>query len=93
MKVPVILVLTALMISAFAAAVEKTDGFVCPVFNKDSEAGEKNPNAVQIADNDFTIIGPEVSVPVHATNGNGAGSPAGEHSSPQDSDYTAIWSG
>jgi hypothetical protein len=77
----------------FAARPETTDGFVCPVFNDNSQAGAHNPNAVQIAGGDFTIIGPNVTVPVHATNGNGAGSPGGPHSSPGDSDYTAIWSG
>jgi hypothetical protein len=77
----------------FAAAPETTDGFVCPVFNDGSAAGEHNPNAVQIGGGDYTVIGPNVSVPIHATNGNGAGSPGGDHSTPGDSDYTAIWSG
>jgi len=81
--------------AAFAAGgpPEKTDGFVCPVFNANSQAGAKNPNAVEIGGGDYTILGPNVSVPVHATNGDGEGSPPGPHSSPGDSDYTAIWSG
>lgn len=66
-------------------------GFVCPVFNPDSAVGEHNPNAVQIGDGDYSIIGPDVSVPANATNGDGAGSPPGPHSSPGDTDYTAIW--
>ena len=33
------------------------------------------------------------TVPAHATNGDGAGTPGGAHSSPGDSDYTAVWSG
>jgi hypothetical protein len=85
-------VLAAFPAAGFAQAV-KTDGFVCPVFKPDSAAGAKNPNAVQIAGGDSTILGPNVSVPLRATNGDGAGSPGGAHSSPGDSDYTAIWSG
>ena len=64
---------------------------VCPVFNSNSQAGLKNPNAVLIGGGDYTILGPNVSVPTGATNGNGAGSPGGAHSTPGDSDYTAIW--
>ena len=76
---------------AGAAPVEKVEGFVCPVFNSNSAVGEHNPNAVPIANGDYTILGPTVNVPMHATNGNGVGSPGGPHSSPGDSDYTAIW--
>jgi len=76
-----------------AAAVEKTDGFVCPVFNSTSAVGEHNPNAVGIYGGDYTVLGPEVSIPIKATNGDGAGSPEGEHSVPGDSDYTAVWAG
>jgi len=78
---------------ALAAPVEKTNGFVCPVFNPKSAVGEHNPNAVPIFGGDYTIPGPNVSVPLNATNGNGAGSPVGPHSAPGDTDYTAIWSG
>jgi hypothetical protein len=74
-----------------AAPPEITDGFVCPVFNDGSAVGEHNPNAVQIGGGDYTIIGPDVRVPTHATNGDGAGSPGGAHSSPGDTDYTALW--
>ncbi len=72
---------------------EKTDGFVCPVFNDGSAVGENNPNAVQIGGGDYTIVGPEVSVPTNATNQDGAGTPGGDHASPGDSDYTAVWAG
>ena len=65
-------------------------GFVCPVFHS-AAVGAHNPNAVQIAGGDYSIIGPDVYVPSHATNGDGAGSPMGAHSSPGDTDYTAIW--
>lgn len=80
------------LFSSFLVAAQpvKTDGFVCPVFKSDA-VGLHNPNAQPIADGDYTIVGPDVSVPIHATNGNGAGSPGGPHSSPGDTDYTAIW--
>ncbi|MBI2451967.1 hypothetical protein HYV50_02705 [Candidatus Pacearchaeota archaeon] len=81
------------MLIVSADPVEKTEGFVCPVFNSNSAVGEHNPNAVQIGQGDYSVIGPDVSVPVHATNGDGAGTPGGEHSSPGDSDYSAAWSG
>lgn len=77
---------------SLAAEPEKTD-FVCPVFNSNSAVGEKNPNAIPIAGGDYTIVGPHIGVPDNATNGDGAGSPGGDHSSPGDSDYSAIWSG
>ncbi|MBI2045205.1 hypothetical protein HYT23_04055 [Candidatus Pacearchaeota archaeon] len=73
-----------------ASAPEKTDAFICPVFNSGA-VGMHNPNAVPIADGDYTILGPYVVVPVHATNGNGAGNPGGIHSGPGDTDYTPIW--
>jgi len=83
-----LLVLPAL---ASAAPVEKTDGFVCPVFNDQSAVGEHNPQAVEIGGGDYTVAGPDVSVPSHATNQDGEGTPGGEHASPGDTDYTAIW--
>lgn len=81
--------------AAFAAGgpPETTEGFVCPVFNSDSAVADKNPIAFEIAGGDYTIAGPDVSVPLHATNGDGAGSPMGEHSAPGDTDYTAVWAG
>ena len=85
--------LSLLALSGFGFAVEKTDGFVCPVFNSGSAVGEKNPNAIEIGGGDYTILGPNVSVPINATNGDGSGTPGGAHSSPGDTDYTAIWSG
>jgi hypothetical protein len=88
--------LTALVLasnSALAAPVEKTDGFVCPVFNENSAVGMKNPNAVAIGEGHYTIPGPDVSVPLLATNGDGSGTPPGPHSEPGDTDYTAVWAG
>ncbi len=67
----------------------KVDGFVCPVLS--AVVGEHNPNAVAIGEGHYSIIGPNVSVPVHATNDNGAGTPPGPHAAPGDKNYTAIW--
>jgi len=75
---------------------EKTDGFVCPVLGGQAggDHGNSSPKPiVGISNDDSTVIGPDVSVPEHATNDNGAGSPGGDHASPGDSDYTAIWGG
>jgi hypothetical protein len=73
----------------------KTDGFVCPVFNENSAVGEHNPNAIGIGGGDYSLIPTgepkTISVSVGATNGDGEGSPGGAHSSPGDTDYTAIW--
>ena len=87
----IVLMVAALSSSVFAAPRERGEGFVCPVFNTNSQAGHKNPNAVGIAGGDFTIIGPEVKVPIHATNDNGNGSSGGAHVSPGDKNYTPIW--
>ena len=68
--------------------------FVCPVLG--GQAGE-NGNATVFATPPaggfYSIIGPEVSVPTHATNDDGAGSPGpgGTFLSPGDVGYTAIW--
>ena len=51
------IVMLSLSFTTFAA-VEKTDGFVCPVFNDNSKVGEKNPNAIQIAGGDYTVLDP-----------------------------------
>jgi len=77
------------MDSVAAGGVATVDGFVCPVISTDAVLN--SPNGVAIAGGDYTIAGPDVSIPLHATNGGGAGSPGGAHSSPGDTDYTAIW--
>ncbi len=74
---------------ALAEQPETTDGFVCPVI--ETEAVLNSPHGAAIGEGHFTILGPDVSVPVHATNGDGAGVPPGPHSEPGDTDYTAIW--
>lgn len=73
-----------------AGGVEKVDGFVCPVIS--TSAVLNSPRAAgPIGEGDYTILGPNVSIPLNATNGDGAGSPGGPYSNPGDTDYTAIW--
>jgi hypothetical protein len=79
----------AQMDSVAAAGVETVDGFVCPVITTESVL--HSPKAAVIGEGHYTIGGPDVSVPLHATNGEGAGTPPGPHSQPGDTDYTAIW--
>jgi len=62
--------------------------FVCPVISTDAVLNAKN--GVEI-NGTYSVVGPTVSVPVHATNGDGTGSPGGTFSSPGDTNYTAIW--
>lgn len=71
------------------AAVETTDGFVCPVISTDAVLN--SPKGAAIGEGHYTILGPNVHVPVHATNDNGEGSPGGPHAAPGDEGYTAIW--
>jgi hypothetical protein len=79
----------AQMDAVTAGGVERVDGFVCPVIT--TAAVLNSPKGMAISEGHYTIGGPDVSIPVHATNGDGAGSPAGPHSQPGDTDYTAIW--
>ena len=78
------------MDNVVAGGVEKVDGFVCPVISTDAVLNSVN-GAGPIGEGDYTILGPNVSIPLHATNGDGAGSPGGPYSNPGDTDYTAIW--
>jgi hypothetical protein len=73
----------------FAAPAERVDGFVCPVISTDAVLN--SPRAGTLSGGDYTIGGPDVSVPIHATNANGSGTPGGDHSQPGDTDYSAIW--
>lgn len=78
---------------AAAAPPDTTTGFVCPVLGGNAGANAAGP-IVQIGGGDFSVIGPDVTVPIHATNDNGAGDPtSANHASPGDTDYTAIWAG
>ena len=62
--------------------------FVCPVINTDAVLNAKNGIMINGA---YSVKGPDVSVPGHATNDNGGGSPGGTFASPGDTSYTAIW--
>ena len=80
--------------AVFADALQENEGFVCPVLG--GQAGDPHGNSapvkiVPIAGGDYTIGGPDVNVPEHATNDEGEGSPGGDHASPGDPGYTAIW--
>ena len=80
--------------SAFAAEPETTDGFICPVLGGQAggDHGNSSPDRfVTIGGGDTTIIGPEVNVPIHATNDDGDGTPGGDHTSPGDENYSPIW--
>ena len=82
--------LTAAQMDTVAAGgVQTVDGFVCPVISTDAVLN--SVNGIAIAGGDYSILGPDVSVPVHATNADGAGSPGGAHAAPGDTNYTAIW--
>jgi hypothetical protein len=72
-----------------SAAVDKVDGFVCPVIQTDAVLNSTKGG--EISGGDYTIGGPNVSVPIHATNADGAGTPSGSHSQPGDTDYSAVW--
>ncbi len=76
--------------SVAAAGVETVAGFVCPVISTENVLHAKNGGSLGI-EGYYTVGGPDVTVPVHATNNNGAGSPGGPFSKPGDTTYTAIW--
>ena len=81
---------TAQLDSVAAAGVETVDGFVCPVIKTDNVL--HSPKSGTLGGGEYyTIGGPNVSVPMHATNDNGAGSPAGPFATPGDTSYTAVW--
>lgn len=75
--------------SVAAGGVERVGGFVCPVITTDAVLN--SPNGAAIGGGDYSIIGPDVAVPLHATNDAGAGTPGGAHAQPGDTNYTAIW--
>lgn len=74
-----------------AGGVELVDGFVCPVISTENVLNSPKSGALGI-EGFYTIGGPDVTVPMFATNGDGAGSPGGPFSMPTETDYTAIWS-
>jgi len=82
----------AQMDSVAAAGVDTVNGFVCPVITTENVLHAKNGGELGI-EGFYTIGGPDVTVPVHATNGDGAGRPSGNpfFAQPGDTNYTAIW--
>lgn len=80
----------AQMDSVAAAGVETVNGFVCPVITTENVLNSPKGGELGI-EGFYTIGGPDVTVPVRATNGDGAGHPGGPFSQPGDTNYTAIW--
>lgn len=76
-------------------SIQFVDGFVCPVII--TPAVTHSPNSESIGEGHYTIIGPDVTVPLRATTsdgeggGAGSGTPGGPHAQPGDVGYTAIW--
>ena len=98
-KLTLSVALTTLLLSSGAYAAPVTlslaqmdtvsgGAFVCPVISTSAVLNAKNGIQINGA---YSILGPNVSVPVNATNDNGAGSPGGTFASPGDTSYTAIW--
>jgi hypothetical protein len=90
--------------SAMAAPPERVgdDAFVCPVLNVPDQAVDSSGTFGELGDTGQYTLGPgnagstdtfNGNVPLNATNGDGAGTPGVDHSSPGDTDYSAIWSG
>lgn len=88
--------------SAVAAPPDRaSDPFVCPVLSVSDQAVAQSGRFNSIGNGEYTFAPGAAgsaetfngNVPDLATNADGAGSPGGAHSSPGDSDYTAIWSG
>jgi hypothetical protein len=97
LAIPSVLFADSHKVSTFVCPVLKDVG----TRDDTSNAFEKSTNFFPIGD-DYSILpgkaggdpgthlNSPVSVPIHATNDNGDGSP-GAHVSPGDPDYTAIW--
>ena len=88
--------------SAMAAPPDRAENpFVCPVLTVSEQAAQHSGRFTSIGSGQYTFAPGAAgsadtfngNVPNHATNADGAGSPAGAHSAPGDTDYTAIWSG
>jgi hypothetical protein len=88
--------------AAMAAAPDRAENpFVCPVLSVPAQAVDNSGRFNSIGNGQYTFAPGAAgsadtfngNVPDHATNADGAGSPAGAHASAGDTDYTAIWSG
>jgi hypothetical protein len=69
---------------------EKVDGFVCPVLGGKAGMDGKSQKIEAIAGGYYTVAGPEVIVPEHATN-DGFPSVADSFNVPSEEGYTEIW--
>ncbi len=77
---------------AAAAPPETTDGLVCPVLGGEAGVNANGNTPFVSPDGTYsTVIGPDVTVPVFATNADGDATPVDGYASPGDPDYTAIW--
>jgi hypothetical protein len=79
--------LSMVLTTVSAEPVEKADAFVCPHLGGKAGENGRSPKISPIYGG-YTIGGPDVSVPAHATNW---GYPNIEHGVPGDVGYTAIW--
>ena len=97
-----VIVMTIVLVSVIATSSvvlasppEKTSAFVCPVLKNPGNAPDHSPQIVPIGGGHYTVAASTTAdhlyIPIHATNGNGTGTPPGPHSAPGDTDYTAIW--
>ncbi|MGD2141115.1 MAG: hypothetical protein PVH25_12005 [Burkholderiales bacterium] len=78
------------MDSVAAAGVDTVNGFVCPVIKTENVL--HSPRSGTLGGGEFyTIGGPDVTVPVRATNGDGTSNPGGPFLKPGDPNYSAIW--
>ena len=80
------------MDSVVAGGVDTVNGFVCPVITTDGVLHSPKGGELGI-EGFYTIGGPDVTVPVFATNGDGEGHPSGDpyFAQPGDTNYSAIW--
>lgn len=72
-----------------AGGVDTVEGFVCPSISTSSVTN--NDKFFPIGGGYYSFSGPNVVVPVHATNDDGAGRPGGDFATPGDTTYSAIW--
>jgi hypothetical protein len=98
------LLIAAIAVTAFlvgpGAGAAMAD-FVCPVLPISEQAkahATANDQFITVSGDDASILPGKagnttdtVSVPDNATNQDGSGSPGGDHATPGESGYTAIW--
>ncbi len=85
-----VLLSAAQLDSVAAGGVDTVDGFVCPVITTENVLNSPKGGALGV-EGFYTIGGPFLAVPLHATNADGAGVPGGPFAQPGDTNYTAIW--